>query len=57
MYESKESKSHRKVQQLQMNFDFERDELRDYIATINPYEVTPIEAIQILDEIKKKANK
>ena len=57
VYESKESKGRRKVQQLQMNFDLERDELRDYIATINPYEVTPMQAIQILDEIKKKAGK
>ena len=57
VYESKESKGRRKVQQLQMNFDLERDELRDYIATINPYEVTPMHAIQILDEIKKKAGK
>ena len=57
VYESKESKGRRKVQQLQLNFDIERDELREYIDTINPLEVTPIQAIQILDEIKKKAGK
>ena len=57
VYESKESKGRRKVQQLQLNFDIERDELREYIDTINPLEVTPMQAIQILDEIKKKAGK
>ena len=53
-YESKDSKKTRKVQQLSLNFDNEVDELREYIKTINPYEVTPIEAINILDQIKKK---
>lgn len=55
MYESKNDKGRKKVEQLQFNFESEKDELRDYIKTINPYEVTPIEAIQILDIIKKKA--
>ena len=32
-----------------------KDELREYIKTINPLEITPIEAIVILDQIKKKA--
>ena len=29
--------------------------LREYIKTINPLEVTPMQAINILDEIKKKS--
>ena len=53
-YESKDSRSNKKVEQLQLNLD-NVDELRDYIDTINPLEVTPIEAIQILDTIKKKS--
>ena len=53
-YESKDSKHQRKVKQLELNFENTTDELREYIKTINPYEVTPIEAINILDEIKKK---
>ena len=55
VYESKETKD-KKVTQLSLNFDEKVDELREYIKTINPLEVTPIEAINILDQIKKKSN-
>ena len=55
LYESKDKKKEKRVKQLELNFESEtKDELREYIKTINPYEVTPIEAINILDEIKKK---
>ena len=38
--------------QFQLDLDTKSDELRDYIKTINPLEVTPIEALVILDKIK-----
>ena len=56
MYENKENKKEKKVTQLQLDLTDSKDELREYINSINPYEVTPIEAINILDQIKKKAN-
>ncbi len=44
--------------QIEMDFDFkEKDELREFIKEINPLEVTPMEAIMLLDEIKKKSEK
>ena len=58
MYENKDSGSTKtkRVQQLTFDFDSQtKDELREYIKTINPLEITPIEAIVILDQIKKKA--
>ena len=58
VYESKENKPGKKVKQLSLDFESEnKDELRDYIKNINPYEVTPIEAINILDKIKQLSNK
>ncbi len=57
MFESKDNKKGKKVEQLQLDLDEKHDELREYIDTINPLEITPIEAIQILDQIKKKARK
>ena len=55
-YESNDSKKEKRVKQLELSFeDNKTNELRDYIKTINPYEITPIEAINILDQIKKKA--
>jgi len=57
IYESKDNKKNKKVKQLELNFEPEkRDELREFIDTINPLEITPIEAINILDQIKKKSN-
>lgn len=55
MFESKDNKKEKKVTQLSLDLDEHIDELREYIKTINPNEVTPIEAIVILDQIKKKA--
>ena len=58
LYESNDKKKEKRVKQLELNFDGEKvDELREYIKTINPYEVTPIEAINILDKIKNLSNK
>ena len=58
VYESKEGKKGKKVRQLSLDFTEEKtDELRDYIKEINPYEVTPIEAINILDKIKNLSNR
>ena len=39
-----------------MDFDYKpTDELREFIKTINPLEVTPMEAMMLLDEIKKRS--
>ncbi len=55
-FENKDSKKERVVKQIEFNFDEQTDELRDYIKTINPLEVTPIEALTILDKIKKMSD-
>ncbi len=57
MFESNDKGSNKKVKQYELDLDIHEDELRNYIKTINPYEVTPIEAIQILDNIKKLSDK
>lgn len=54
-YESKDDSKNVKVKQFELDFSETQDELREYIKTINPYEVTPIEAINILAEIKNKS--
>ena len=44
------------VEQLSMNLDEpKKDELRDYIKTLNPLEMTPLEALNIIYEITNKA--
>jgi DNA mismatch repair protein MutS len=58
MFESKEKGSSKpKVTQYQLNLDSpqeeKEDKLRDYLGTIDPLYVTPIEAINILDKLKK----
>lgn len=53
IYEN-ESNRDNKVKQLELELKEEKDELREYIKTINPLEITPLEALNILDEIKKK---
>ena len=56
IFESKEKSSKPKVTQYQLNFDTQdekEDKLRDYLGTIDPMYVTPIEAINILDKLKK----
>ena len=56
-FESKNSNNGSKViKQFELNLQ-ETDELRDYIRTINPLEITPIEALTILDKIKKMSDK
>ena len=54
-YEKNDNRPRKKVTQFQLDLDTKSDELRDYIKTINPLEVTPIEALIILDKIKKKS--
>lgn len=42
------------VKQFELELDSnEPDKLREYLKTINPYEVTPMEALKILDDVKK----
>lgn len=56
-FENKNNNNGSKViKQFELNFE-ENDELREYIRTINPLEVTPIEALTILDKIKKMSDK
>ena len=43
------------IKQFTLDLDTKTDTLREYIKTINPLEVTPMQAINILDEIKKKS--
>ena len=54
-YENKSNKKEKVVKQFTLDLDTKTDTLREYIKTINPLEVTPIQAINILDEIKKKS--
>ena len=57
IFESKEKNTKPKVTQYQLNLDSpeekKEDKLRDYLGTIDPLYVTPIEAINILDKLKK----
>ncbi len=55
IYESNSNKE-KKIKQFELELIEEKDELREFIKTINPLEITPIEAINLLDEIKKKIN-
>ena len=54
-YEKNDNRPRKRVTQFQLDLNTKDDELRDYIKTINPLEVTPIEALVILDKIKKKS--
>ena len=56
-YENKEHTSEKTIKQFELNLVDDTDELREYIKTINPLEVTPIEALTILDKIKKMSDK
>ena len=54
MYESKDKNQSKKVTQFQLDFEEEKeDKLREYLNTIDPLYITPIEAINILDRLKK----
>ncbi len=45
---------HKHVKQFELELPTEtKDELRDYLRGINPLEVTPMEALKLLDEIKR----
>lgn len=53
MYESeKDQKKHVKQFELEIREE-EPDKLREFLRNINPLEVTPMEALKLLDEIKK----
>ncbi len=55
-YEEKD-KTNTKKEQIQLDFNYEqKDPLREYIESINPNEITPIESLIILNEIKKRSN-
>lgn len=55
MYESKDKKESKTVTQFQLDFTEEpkEDKLREYLDTIDPNYITPIEALNILDKLKK----
>jgi len=55
-FENKNNNDVKVIKQFELNLE-ESDELRDYIKTINPLEITPIEALTILDKIKKLSDK
>ena len=53
MYES-ESGDKKHVKQFELDLkEEERDELREFLKGINPLEVTPMEALKLLDELKR----
>ena len=54
-FENTGKKDEKVIKQFELNLE-ENDELREYIRTINPLEVTPIEALTILDKIKKMSD-
>ena len=44
----------KRVKQFELDITTEEpDELRDFLRNVNPLEVSPMEALRILDEIKK----
>lgn len=53
-FETKEEKP-KVIKQFELTLDSNIDELREFIKTINILEITPIQAINLLDEIKKKS--
>ena len=59
IYESKDTSKTKKIKQLELDLtnDNQNNELVDYIKSINLYEITPIEAMNILDKIKKMTDK
>ena len=55
MYESNDHKKNTKrVKQFSLDLKEEKkDELREFLSKVNPLEITPIEALNILDQMKK----
>ena len=54
VYEKRDNTKTKKVKQLELDFkENDNSKLVDYIKSINIYETTPIEAMNILDKIKK----
>ena len=56
-YEKTSNKREKVVKQIKLNLEDNKDELREYIKTLNPLEITPIEALTILDKIKRMSDK
>lgn len=55
-YEGKQ-KRHKVIKQVELELEEKEDNpLYEFIDSINPYEVTPLEAINLLDQIKLKKN-
>ena len=54
-FESKDNKEGKVIKQFELNLE-ENDQLKEYLRIINPIEVTPIEALTILDKIKKMSD-
>ncbi len=53
VYES-EAGQEKHVKQFELDLkEEERDELREFLKNINPFEVTPMEALKLLDELKR----
>ena len=55
VYESKEDSKTKKVKQLELDLSSnnQNDELVEFIKNINLYEITPIDAMNLLDKLKK----
>ena len=54
IYESRDKTKSKKVKQLELEFnENDNSELVNYIKSINIYETTPIEAMNVLDKLKK----
>ena len=54
IYEKRDNTKSKKVKQLELDFkENDNSELVDYIKSINVYETTPIDALNILDKLKK----
>ena len=58
IYENKEIKRDIKIQE-SINFDEleEKNVIEEYIKELNPLEITPLEALNILYELKEKIKK
>jgi DNA mismatch repair protein MutS len=54
IYENKEKNIDIKIQESFVFEKEEKDEIKEYLKTINPLEITPLEALNILDDLKKK---
>ncbi len=56
-YENNSNKKEVKAEQMTLNFEAPKDEVKEFLATIDPINVTPMEALNILFELKEKSKK